>query len=155
MKKMIMVLMMVFTMMAGLFAYQPHHEFFEVIDNTAFYKEEVKVEDDVLFNEYMLDDNRCFTRRLCLNLKKLEYEAEKNYFELLYIRNYVEHLTKENKLYEFYGETYLLELNKKNIERKINEAVYRIPFVTRENFYKVSKRKYIKTYIKYMQTLKK
>lgn len=155
MKKMIMVLMMVFTMMAGLFAYQPHHEFFVVIDDTAFYCEKVRVEDDVLYDEYLLDDNRCFTRLFILKLNELEYEAERSYFDLLDSRNKIEIFTKEKEMYEWYKKDNKVELMEEYIEEEINKAVYKIPFVTRENFHKVSKRKYIKTYIKYMQTLKK
>lgn len=156
MKKMIMVLMMVFTMMSGLFAYEPKKECFEVSTNVTTYKEEgVKVEADVLYKDYLLDDNRCFTRYFSLRLGELEYEAEANYLRLLRSRTSVEHLKKQVKLYKRYKKDSLVKLMEGYIEKEITEAVYEIPFVTRENFYKISKRKYMKMFVNYMESLKK
>ena len=156
MKKMMMVLMMVFTMVAGLFAYEPKKECFKVSTNITTYKEEgVKVEADVLYMDYLLDDNRCFTRYFCLRLGELEYEAESNYLRLLRSRTEVEHHKKQIKLYKRYKKDSLVKLTERYMEEEINEAVYEIPFVTRENFYKISKRKYMKMFINYMESLKK
>lgn len=147
--------MMVFGLSA-VFAYEPKKECFEVSTNITTYKEEgVKVEADVLYKDYLLDDNRCFTRYFCLRLGELEYEAEKNYLELLRRRTNVEYYKKQMKMYKRYKEDYLVKLMEEFIEKEINEAVYKIPFVTRENFYKISKRKYMKMFINYMESLKK
>lgn len=156
MKKMMMVLMMVFGLSA-VFAYEPKKECFEIsTNNIATYKEEgVKVEADVLYKDYLLDDNRCFTRYFYLDLDELEYEVEENYLELLRSRTNVEHHKKQMKLYKRYKKGYLVKLMEEFIEEEINEAVYKMPFVTRENFYKISKRKYMKMFINYMESLKK
>ena len=155
MKKMLMILMMVFGLSAA-FAYEPKKECFEVSTNITTYKEEgVKVEADVLYKDYLLDDNRCFTRYFCLRLGELEYEAEENYLELLRSRTSVEHHKKQLKLYKRYKKDSLVKLTEGFIETEITEAVYEIPFVTRENFYKISKRKYTKMFINYMKSLKK
>ncbi len=154
MKKMMMILMMVFGLSA-VFAYEPKKECFEVSTTIATYKEEVKVEADVLYKDYLLDDNRCFTRYFCLRLGELEYEAEKNYLELLESRTSVELHKKQKKLYKRYKKDSLVKLTEEFIEKEITEAVYEMPFVTRENFYKISKRKYMKMFINYMESLKK
>lgn len=151
-----MVLMMVFTIAAGLFAYEPKKECFDVCANVATYKEEgVKVEADVLYRDSLLDDNRCFTRYFYLRLGELEYEAEENYLLLLRRRTNAEYHKKQVKLYKRYKNDSLVKLMERFIEEEINEAVYEIPFVTRENFYKISKRKYMKIFINYMESLKK
>ena len=156
MKKILMVMMMVFAMMVGLFAYEPKKECFDVSTSITTYKEEgVKVEADVLYKDFLLDDNRCFTRYFCLRLGELEYEAEKNYLELLRSRTNAEHHKKQVKLYKRYKKDSLVKLTEGYIEKEITEAVYEIPFVTRENFYKISKRKYMKIFINYMESLKK
>lgn len=156
MKKILMIMMMVFTMIAGLFAYEPKKECFEVSTNITTYKEEgVKVEADVHYKDYLLDDNRCFTRYFCLRLGELEYEAESNYLKLLRSRNRVEHYKKQKKLYKRYKKDSLVKLMEGYIEEEITEAVYEMPFVTRENFYKISKRKYMKIFTNYMESLKK
>lgn len=153
--KKIFALTIAFTMMARLFAYEPKKECFEVSTNITTYKEEVKVEADVLYKDYLLDDNRCFTRYFCLRLGELEYEAEKNYLELLRSRTSVEHHKKQKKLYKRYKKDSLVKLTEEYIEKEITEAVYEMPFVTRENFYKISKRKYMKMFINYIESLKK
>lgn len=155
MKKILMVLMIAFTMVGVLFAYEPKKECFEVITDLVTYKEEVKVEADVLLWDYLLDDNRCFTRHFFLELGELEYEAEKNYLKLLESRTSVELHKKQKNLYKRYKKDSLVKLAEEFIEKEINEAVYEIPFVTRENFYKISKRKYMKMFINYMESLKK
>lgn len=142
-------------MVGVLFAYEPKKECFEVITNLVTYKEEVKVEADVLLWDYLLDDNRCFTRHFFLELGELEYEAEKNYLKLLESRTSVELHKKQKNLYKRYKKDSLVKLAEEFIEKEINEAVYEIPFVTRENFYKISKRKYMKMFINYMESLKK
>lgn len=153
MKKILTVLIMTL-MMAGLFAYEPKPEFFTVINDMVFYNEEVRVEDDVLYDEILLDDNRCFTRYLFLDLSDLKYEAEKNYLSILETRNKVELLKKKLEIEKQYKKDYLVEFYEESIEEKINKAVYEIPFVTRENLYKISKRKYMKMFISYMENLK-
>lgn len=155
MKKMFMVLMMVFTMVAGLFAYEPKKEYLKVDTYITEYEEEVKVEADVLYSDFLLDDNRCFTRRFFFKSEELEYGAEENYLKLLGSRAEVEYLKKQKKLYKRYKKDYLVGSTESSIEEEINEAVYEIPFVTRENFYKISKRKYMKMFINYMESLKK
>lgn len=154
MKKILTVLMMIL-MMTGLFAYEPKKECFEVLITSVIYEEEVRVEDDILYNDIFLDDNRCFTRYLLLDLMDFKYEAEKNYLSLLDIRNEVELFKKNIEIQKQYKKDHLIEFYEKCIEEKINEAVYEIPFVTRENFYKISKRKYMKMFISYMENLKK
>lgn len=152
-----MVLMVAFAMMAGLFAYEPKKECFEVytITNSTYYKEEVRVEDDVLYSSFLLDGNRCFTRHLLVDLWDLKYEAERNYLKLLLNRNRVEHLKKEKEGLPFNTKEEREQYIEQRIEKEINEAVYGIPFVTRENFYKISKRKYEKTFTKYMKKIQK
>lgn len=154
MKKIIMVMMMVFGLSA-VFAYEPKKECFEVYDTLAFYVEKVVVEDDIILREYLLDDNRSFQIRSSINLTDLKYEAEKEYLRLLFARTEVEQLTKKKKLYKRYKRDEMVEYCETCIECEINEAAYKIPFVTRENFYKISKRKYMKMFISYMETLKK
>ena len=153
---MIMVLMMVL-MMAGLFAYEPKKECFEVYTsvNSVFYTEEVRVEDGVPYNSILLDDNRCFKRYLTVDLRYLKYEAERNYLKLLLNRNRVEQLKKEKERLSFNAEEERKQHINQSIEKEITEAVYEIPFVTRENFHKISKRKYEKTFIKYMKKIQK
>lgn len=151
------VIFMALTTMAGLFAYEPKKECFEVYRDTVFYAEKVRVEDDVLYDSILLDDNRCFTRYLTIDLGDLEYAVEINYLKLLLNRNRVEHLKKEKESLSFNTKEerkLYIELDQR-IEKEINEAVYEIPFVTRENFYKISKRKYEKTFIKYMRKIQK
>ena len=156
MKKILMVLMMVFTM-AGLFAYEPKAECFTVFTFTgsAYYEEEVVVEDNIPLKDYLLDDDRRFKRSSSFNLEDLKYEAERNYFKLLESRNRVERLTKEIEMYKRYKKDYMVDYLVERIECEINEAIYEIPFVTRENFYKISKSKYMKMFIRYMENLKK
>lgn len=155
-----MILIMASTMMAGsLFAYEPKKECFEVhtYSNLAFYEEKVRVEDDVPYSNILLDANRCFTRYLFVYLRDLKYNVERNYLKLLYSRNEVERLKKEKEGLSFNTKEerkQYIELDQL-IEKEINEAVYEIPFVTRENFYKISKRKYEKTFIKYVKKIQK
>lgn len=156
MKKILTVLMMTL-IMAGLFAYEPKVECFTVFTFTgsAYYEEEVVVEDNILFQECLLDDDRHFKRSSFFNLNDLKYEAERSYFELLESRNRVEQLTKEKEMNKRYKKDYMVDYLGERIECEINEAIYEIPFVTRENFYKISKSKYMKMFIRYMENLKK
>lgn len=154
MKKIFTVLIMVFGLSA-VFAYEPKKECFKVYTTLVTYKEEVRVEDDVLYKDICLDDNRCLTRYLYLDTSDFKYEAEDNYLSLLNIRNKVELLKKSIEIAKQYKKDFMVEFYEKCIEEEINEAVYEIPFVTRENFYKISKRKYMKMFISYMETLKK
>ena len=158
MKKILTVLMMVL-MMAGLFAYEPKKECFEVYtcNNAVSYYEKVRVEDDFPYSKIFLDDNGFFTRLLIVDLWGLKYEAERNYLKLLLNRNQVEQLKKKKERLSFNTKEERkqhIELDQR-IEKTISEAVYEIPFVTRENFYKISKRKYEKTFIKYMKKIQK
>lgn len=155
MKKILTVLIMTFTMMAGLFAYEPKVECFHILTSSTLYTEEVVVEDGVLLDDYLFDDNRCLTRFFFIDLSDLKYEAEKSYFKLLESRNNVEQLTKEKEMHKRYKKDSMVEFCEENIECEINKAIYEIPFVTRENFYKISKSKYMKMFIRYMENIKK
>ena len=155
MKKILTVLMMTL-MMAGLFAYEPKVECFTVFTTgSAYYEEEVVVEDNILFKHYLIDDDRRFKRSSFFNLEDLKYEAERSYFKLLESRNRVEQLTNEKEMYKRYKKDHMVDYREESIECEINEAIYEIPFVTRENFYKISKSKYMKMFIRYMENLKK
>lgn len=154
MKKILTVLIMAL-MMAGLFAYEPKVECFTVFTGAAYYEEEVVVEDNIPFKDYLLDDDRRFKRSSFFNLGDLKYEAERSYFKLLESRNRVEQLTKEKEMNKRYKKDSMVEYLGESIECEINEAIYEIPFVTRENFYKISKSKYMKMFIRYMENLKK
>ena len=143
-------------MMAGLFAYEPKVECFTVFTTgSAYYEEEVVVEDNILFKHYLIDDDRRFKRSSFFNLEDLKYEAERSYFKLLESRNRVEQLTNEKEMYKRYKKDHMVDYREESIECEINEAIYEIPFVTRENFYKISKSKYMKMFIRYMENLKK
>ena len=158
MKKIFVLIMIAFIMTTStLFAYEPKKECFKVYTyiDKASYKETVVVEADVLYYDWHLDNNRCLKRYLNVDLKDLKYEAEKNYFNLLGSRNDVEHYKKEKEMEKRYKKDHLVKIDEAYIEKKINEAVYEIPFVTRENFHKISRRKYMKTFIRYMESLKK
>lgn len=154
MKKILTILIMTL-IMAGLFAYEPKVECFKVFTGSAYYEEEVVVEDNIPFKDYLLDDDRRFKRSSFFNLEDLKYEAERSYFKLLDSRNSVEQLTKEKEMYKRYKKDHMVDYCEEYIECEINEAIYEIPFVTRENFYKISKSKYMKMFIRYMENLKK
>lgn len=154
MKKILTILIMTL-IMAGLFAYEPKVECFKVFTGSAYYEEEVVVEDNIPFKYYLLDDDRRFKRSSFFNLEDLKYEAERSYFKLLDSRNSVEQLTKEKEMYKRYKKDHMVDYCEEYIECEINEAIYEIPFVTRENFYKISKSKYMKMFIRYMENLKK
>ena len=159
MKKVFVLMMMAFAMTSGLFAYEPKKECFEVYSSCslAYYHEKVRVGDDIPYSDILLDENRCFTRHLFLDLMDLENDAEENYIGLLYSRNRVELLTKRQKRLSFKtkGERKRYIEIDQDIEKEINEAIYEIPFVTKENFYKISKRKYVKVFTRYMKSINK
>ena len=149
------LMMMVFMMAASLFAYEPKVECFEVYSTCAFYTEKVRVEDDVPYRDTFLDENGCLTRHFLLDLMDLENDAEENYIDLLYSRIRVEHFTKQQKRLSFKTKAErkrYIEIDN-DIEKEINKATYEIPFITKENFYKITEKKYKKMFIKYMKSL--
>ena len=151
MKKMVMVLMMVFTMVAGMFAYEPNKELFKVRYNafercyTISYYEEVEPQDsfngkryitvlntnniknDACFHYYLLDAHRkaCLVTLGLYTNDRVRYDTKCSDEQIAKVKKY------------------------KNI------AINEIPFVTEENFETITEKQYVRKFTKYMKKIKK
>lgn len=126
MKKMF-IFMMVFTMMAGLFAYEPNKECFEATYIKCF--DSV----DILYKEKYDGGERCFfVINIKDNNKNIECSASRLFFYIKVTRDSIE-ITNDD--------TYK------------NKAINEVPFVTEENFCTISEEEYVKMFTKYIKNI--
>ena len=148
MKKMFMIFM-AFTMMTGLFAYEPNPELFEVTYSkmdkcyTISYYEEV--EPQSFFN-----GERCIII-LNANKKGIKNEATFYYGQFDAIRKACAiTLGLPNKYNVKYSDEQIAKVKEyKNI------AINKIPFITEENFNSMTEMQYVYMFTKYLEKIKK
>ena len=140
--KKIFVLMMLFTMMiAGLFAYEPNPEFFDVSDDMVYYCEEVEP-------QYGGNGIRCFlSSPIGMKNDALFYyrvfESEK---KLMYVYFSLANEESDEEIKEKY---------KNDAIDCINRAINKIPFITEKNFWTINEHQYIKIFCKYLKKIQK
>ena len=142
MKKMVMILMMVFTMMAGLFAYEPSRDCFKVSDDMIYYREEVEP-------LYGGNGVRSFLSTGPIGMKK---EAHFLFNGIKFARSLSSfNATAANRTND--------EEEKERLINKCSEcvhrAVYNIPFVTEKNFWTITEKQYEKKFVKYLNKIQK
>lgn len=147
MKKMIMILVAAFTMIAGLFAYEPNQKLFRVyydkLDNCYMisYYEEVEP-------QYNFNGKRYIT---VLNTDNVEKEAIFHYQQLDAFRKAcVMTLGLPNKNNVKYSEEQIAK-----VKEYKNRAINEVPFITEENFNSITEAQYVYKFTKYMKKIKK
>ena len=134
--------MMVFTMMAGLFAYEPNIDCFKVSDDTIYYREEVEP-------MYGGDGIRSFLSTGPIGMEK---EAHYLFAELELARTLSLFNARVAKRTND-------EAEKERLTNECRDCVYRaaynIPFVTKENFWTITEKQYEKKFIKYLKKIQK
>ena len=138
-----MIFIMVFTMIAGLFAYEPKKELFEVFYNrlerhyTISYYEEVEP-------QYNFNGKRYIT---VLNTDNIKSAAIFHY-----------------KHFDIYRDacSITLRLPNKNSDEQIaevkeykNKAINEVPFITEENFNTITETEYVYKFTKYLKKIEK
>lgn len=151
MKKMVMVLMMVFTMVAGLFAYEPKKELFEVYYNniercyTISYYEEVEPQDNFNGKRHII----------VLNTDNIKNEAYFYYYRLYAYRTSclvtLGLYTNDRVRYDVKCSDEQIAKVKEYKNRAINET----PFITEENFDTITEKQYVRKFTKYLKKIKK
>ena len=141
MKKILTVLMMTL-MMAGLFAYEPKKEFFEVRDDMVYYNKEVEP-------QYVGDGIRHFLSTGPIGMEK---EAHRQYSWLEFKRKMIYRYFDRAKRTadEEKKENYITKA-----ENCINRAINEIPFITEKNFWTITERDYVKMFCKYLKKIQK
>lgn len=148
MKKMFMIFM-AFTMMAGLFAYEPNPELFEVtyskIGKCYMISYSDEVEPQSFFN-----GKRCITI-LNANKNNIKREATFHYEQFDALRQACAiTLGLPNKYNVKYSDEQLAKVKEyKNI------AINKVPFITEENFNSMTEMQYVYKFTKYMKNIKK
>lgn len=134
--------MMVFTMMSGLFAYEPSRDCFKVSNDMIYYREEV----DPMYGG---DGIRSFLSTGPIGMEK---EAHYLFSKLEFSRT----------LSSFNAIAAKRTNDEEDKERLINEcrecvyrAEYNIPFVTEKNFWTITENQYKKRFIKYLKKIQK
>ena len=125
MKKILMILMMYFTMMAGMFAYEPNKECFEVIYLKNF---------DSVYISYKEGERTFFVINIKDDNKNIECSASDMFFQLKVARDIIE--ITNNDTYK-------------------NKAINEVPFITEENFYTISEEEYVNMFTKYINNIYK
>ena len=142
MKKILTILTMTL-MMAGLFAYEPNPECFEVNDDMIYYNEEVEP-------KYGGNGIRRFLTTGPISLEK---EAGRYYRRIESTKNYADFCLEIIRITSTDEEK---EEYRNKLENAIKRAIYEeIPFVTDKNFWTISKREYTKKFIKYLKKIQK
>ena len=151
MKKMVMVLMMVFTMVAGMVAYEPNKELFKVYHNaiercyTISYYEEVEPQDS--FNGKR--------RIIVLNTDNIKNDA---YFHYDCLDSYRKACLVTLGLYTNDRVRYDTKCSDEQIAKVKeykNRAINEVPFVTEENFETITEKQYVRKFTKYLKNIKK
>lgn len=126
-----MIMMMAFTMVVSLFAYEPKKECFEA----TYSKWTDSV--NILYKEKYDGGERCFTViNIKDNNKNIECSASSLFFYFKATRDFIE-ITDDD--------TYKNEVK--------NEAINEVPFVTEENFCTISKEEYVNMFTKYIKNI--
>lgn len=137
-----MILVAAFTMMAGLFAYEPSRDCFKVSDDMIYYREEVEP-------MYGGDGIRCFLSPGPIGMEK---EAHLLFANLELARTLSSFNARAAKRTND-------EEEKERLINKCRECVYRaeynIPFVTEKNFWTITENQYKKRFIKYLKKIQK
>ena len=148
MKKMFMIFM-AFTMMAGLFAYEPNPELYKVTYSkmnkcyTITYYEEV--EPQSFFN------GKRYITILNANKKGIKREATFQYEQFDALRKAcVVTLGLPNKYNVKYSDEQLAK-----VKEYKNAAINKVPFITEENFNSMTERQYVYKFTKYLKNIKK
>ena len=145
MKKMVMVLMMVFTMVAGMFAYEPNKELFKVYHNTISYYEEVEPQDSFNGKRYII----------VLNTDNIKNEA---YFHYDRLDAYRTSCLVTLGLYTNDRVRYDAKCSDEQIAKVKeykNRAINEVPFITEENFDTITEKQYVRKFTKYLKKIKK
>lgn len=142
-----MVLMMVFTMVAGLFAYEPKKELFKVYHNTIkrcytiSYYEEVEPQDSFNGKRYIT----------VLNTDNIKNEAYFHYDRFDAFRKAcVVTLGLPNKYNVKYSDEQIAK-----VKEYKNAAINEVPFITEENFNSMTEAQYVYKFTKYLKKIKK
>lgn len=151
MKKIFILMITVFTMAAGLFAYEPKKELFKVYHNTIercytiSYYEEVEPQD--IFN-----GKRYIT---VLNTDNIKNDAYHHYDRLdCYRTSCLVTLglhTNDRVKYDAKCSDEQIAKVKEYKNRAINE----VPFITEENFETITEKQYVRKFTKYLKKIKK
>ena len=146
-----MVLMMVFTMVAGMFAYEPNKELFKVYYNTIercytiSYYEEVEPQDS--FNGKR--------RIIVLNTDNIKNDA---YFHYDLLDAYRKACLVTLGLHTNDRVRYDAKCSDEQIA-KVKEyknlAINEVPFITEENFDTITEKQYVRKFTKYLKKIKK
>ena len=144
MKKMFTIMMMVFTMMAGLFAYEPNPELFKVTYHRS---------SDKSFRGYVItyrDEERHITI-LNANKNNIKREATFHYEQFEALRQACAiTLGLPNKYNVKYSDEQLAKVKEyKSI------AINKVPFITEENFNSMTESQYVYMFTKYLKKIKK
>lgn len=150
MKKMFMIFM-AFTMMTGLFAYEPKKELFKVYHNTIkrcytiSYYEEVEPQDSFNGKRYIT----------VLNTDNIKNEAYFHYDRLDDYRTLCLVIlglhTNDRVRYNAKCSDEQIAKVKEYKNRAINE----VPFITEENFDTITEKQYVRKFTKYLKKIKK
>ena len=140
--KKILTVLIITLMMAGLFAYEPKKEFFEVRDDMVYYNEEVEP-------QYGGDGIRRFLSTGPIAMEK-EAHFQYSMFELerKMIYSYLDRVkrTADEEKKENY---------KTKAENCINRVINEIAFITEKNFWTITERNYVKMFCKYLKKIQK
>lgn len=153
MKKTILTILMALIAVT-VFAYEPKVECFKVFTDSVHYSEKVKVEEGTFRSESWEKVFSDILRFETIEYDELEYKAESLYLELKKYRNDIKYIAAKIALRKKYG---LKEYDYQYdfLEDTVTDAVLTIPFVTKENFHKLTKKEYKKIFIEYMRNLVK
>lgn len=125
MKRMFMILMMYFTMLAGLFAFEPNKECFE-----ATYLKNI----DCVDISYKEGERKFFVINIKDDNKNIECSARSLFFNVKAARDVIE--ITNNDTYK-------------------NKAINEVPFITEENFCTISEEEYVNMFTKYIKNIYK
>lgn len=149
MKKTFVILMMVFTMMSGMFAYEPKKELFEVSYDKLDHCYTISYYDEV--EPLHGFDGKRHIIILNANKKGIKSEATFQYEQFDALRQACAiTLGLPNKYNVKYSDEQLAKVKEyKNI------AINKVPFITEENFNSMTESQYVYKFTKYLKNIKK
>lgn len=149
MKKILVVLMMTFTMVSGLFAYEPNPELFEVSYDKLDHCYTISYYDEV--EPIHGFDGKRHIIILNANKKCIKSEATFHYEQFDALRRAcVVTLGLPNRYNVKYSDEQLAK-----VKEYKNAAINKVPFITEENFNSMTESQYVYKFTKYLKKIKK
>ena len=151
MKKMLMLVMIAFTMMSGLFAYEPNPELFKVVyhrsSDKSFRGYVITYRDEVEPQSFF--NGKRYITILNANKNNIKREATFHYEQFDVLRQACAiTLGLPNKYNVKYSDEQLAKVKEyKNI------AINKVPFITEENFNSMTESQYVYKFTKYMKKI--